>query len=147
MPKRTAVQEVKFNGTPSPEPTSLPTTPYKPPPPPPQKKARIDPFRPILEPRDPGCEYPTPTKAKVQAVFEYLPHIGIQPNAEHIFDVFEMKKTQGYEAVQAESCRHLNNRLGFEENPRHRPRSISPQKKREIKKLLENEGFDAETMT
>jgi len=78
MTKRTGLREVKDAAkTPSPEPETESESPYRPPPPPPQKKARKEPSRPVLEAREPGCEYPTPTKAKVQAVFEYLPHISI----------------------------------------------------------------------
>jgi len=58
-----------------------------------------------------------------------------------------MNRTQGYDAVSAESNRRLNNRLGLEENPRGRPQIIGPEKKREIKPLLKDEGFDASTMT
>jgi hypothetical protein len=103
MPKRTGLCKVQnVDKTPFPDPDSENefesplVTPYQLPTPPLQKKAQKEPSRPILEPHKPGCEYPTLTKAKVQAVFEYLPHISIQPNAEHIFEVFNIKRTQGY---------------------------------------------------
>jgi hypothetical protein len=49
--------------------------------------------------------------------------------------------------VFAESNRRLNNRLGLEENPRGCPQIIGLEKKREIKQLLKDKGFDASTMT
>ncbi len=121
IPKHTELCEVNdIDKTLSSDLESPPVTLYKLPPLLPQKKARKEPSRLVLEPYELGYEYPILIKAKVQGVFEYLPHIGIQPNTEHIFNVFNMTKSQGYEVINAESFYHLNHHLSLNENLRGR---------------------------
>jgi len=85
-----------------------------------KREPEKEPSRPVLEPREPGCEYLTPIKAKVQGVFEYLLYIGIQLYTDHIFEVFGMNRTRSYESVSAESSWRLDNILSLQENSRDR---------------------------
>lgn len=115
------------------EPDSLSPAPlealYIPMPPPLLKRTQTAPSAPILKSRIPNREYPTPMRAKVQGAYKYMLHLGHQPNKEHIFKVFDIKKkTPGYEAINAESSHRLNNRRGLKEKPCYRPIIVSSQK-------------------
>jgi len=91
-------------------------------------------------------EYPTSTKAKVQGTVSYLQAKGIPFFKEDVFRHFQVLHASGYRMLKPETSSRRYDTLVMH-NPSHHPRTITPEKLREMEMILENEGIEARGLT
>jgi transposase len=91
-------------------------------------------------------EYTTPQKAKVQGTIEYFEAKNIPHHKTDVFKHFRASKSSGYEILaEGSSAQRID--ILVENNPSHRTRKITPQKLREMERILENKGIEARGLT
>ena len=86
-------------------------------------------------------DWETPIKAKVQGAVEYNRAKGITGENEAIFRHFGVSHARGWAMLNNNPRRHYNN-LEKEEN-RGPKRLITPKEIRELKRIIEEDGFKA----
>lgn len=88
---------------------------------------------------------PTPIKAKIQGAVEFCDKIEISYYKEDVFRVFNVGHTSGWKALGESSRRHHNNASIDETRERHS--IVTPQKIREMKRIIEEDEFEARALT
>jgi hypothetical protein len=99
---------------------------------------------PILEPHDKNCEYPTPNKAKVQAVIEFNNTHGVIYSKKDVFEYFHIPLRTGWRMISnqgqltARRLVHDSNR----KETRGRKRKITPQQIKAMEDLIQTIGWE-----
>lgn len=104
---------------------------------PPKWTRESTPTLPSFDERVPGIEYDIPHRAGLQSIYAWEEYNGRKPDNDAIFRFLKIKKTQGYEILNADSVRTLDSRSDV--NPRGAKRKCPPEKAKEIGNLLDNE--------
>ena len=94
---------------------------------------------------DDNHEYPTPVKAKINAIVEFNDAHGIQYFKEDIFRYYQVKRSRGYAMLQKPSTRQNRRQVLAESLGRHK---IIPKKKlKEMEQIIEIEGIAGRSLT
>lgn len=99
------------------------------------------------ENREDNSHYFTPARAKVRGAVEFCNRMGIESFKEDIFRTFNVSSREGWKFLSdGFSSRGLHNDPDRKEHRGRQP-LISPEKIREIERLLETEGIEARYYT
>lgn len=90
-------------------------------------------------------DYPTPTKAKIQAVAEFNDARKIRYAKIDLFDHFGVSHRTGWRMLQAESSRRAHHQK--KQETRGRKKAISSDIIQQMQEIIENEGIQARAMT
>ncbi len=94
-----------------------------------------------------NSHYFTPARAKVRGAVEFYDRMGIEYFKEDIFRTFNVSSREGWKfLIDSSSSRRLHNDPDREEHRCRKP-LISPEKIREMERLLETEGIEARSYT
>ena len=92
--------------------------------------------------------HPTPTKAKVRGVAEYLEAKGIEHAKEDIFRHFGVSHRQGWAMLSEGSVdRRHHNREDIEKDHRGRKPQLTSEDVRKMDRLIQSEGFEARKLS
>lgn len=89
----------------------------------------------------------TPTKAKVQGAVEFCDRMGIPYHKEDVFRTFNVSHRRGWDMLHPSSSSRRFANDGEKEETRGRKSLVSPQKVREMERILEEEGMEARGLT
>ena len=95
----------------------------------------------------PGMEHPTPVRAKMQIIAEWCDANSITYSTNDLFLYFIVPKRSGWRMLQPCESARRHRRFSIARGTIGRPKTIGPEKLREMEQLLETEGFDARAMT
>jgi hypothetical protein len=101
---------------------------------------------PVLEPREPWGDFPTPNKAKIQGAVEFCERMNIPYYKEDVFRTFGVSRQRGYEILKNKTHRRLRNDSNATET-RGRKKIITPKQIREMERILETTGLEGRALT
>ena len=104
------------------------------------------PNTPDLDAQESQKHHPTPTGAKVRGAVEFCEAIGLPHYKEDVFRVFGVSHTPGYDFLRNDSSSRRPHNDPNREETRGRKYVISPQKIREMERILEEEGTEARAL-
>jgi transposase len=89
---------------------------------------------------------PTPIKSKIiKGAVEFCDKIGISYSKEDVFRTFNVSHATGWRALSNQPRRHHNEPTTYETRGRHS--KVTPQKIREMERILEEDEFEARALT
>lgn len=96
-----------------------------------------------LENREGGSNYFTSTRAKVRGAIQFCEKMGIQNFKEDVFRTFGVSSRQGWEFLRNNASSRRRHNDPSKEETRGRKSVVSPEKIREMERIVETEGIEA----